>query len=465
MVLRTIASLVVMMVWLGAGAGSAYAGSLQAAKRVLNLQQVIDLAVKHSPEVREVQSRVAMSREDLAQVEAAYLPQLDLKALAGPVTDAREPLVVGNKIKDPSPGTSLKHLGVFGRIDFTVTQPVYTFGKLSNRKEAAEHGVAAQKCSLDKKKGEISLRAKQLYYALVLSLSGLDVADQADDYFDEARKRIAKLLKLDSVNVTESDLYRLDAYRAGVTRSRSEAEKGVKVAYFALKSMMGLPPGVDFEPADKSLSIADTSLPSLDKYIDKALRQRPEYKQLLEALEARKFMAMAAHSDRFPSLFVAMEGSVAGAPGRDKFDNPYIGDEFNHAHLGVVAGLKWNFDFGILKAEEAKRRAQYLKMLHSKESAELNIPIQVTEIYQQAKEWKAAAQAYHKAAQAARKWVISAITDFDMGVGTAMNMIDAIEKYGSNEGDYLQAVFKYHATLAQLAYATGTKDWREEARR
>ena len=48
-------------------------------------------------------------------------------------------------------------------------QPLYTFGKLSNNREAAERGVAASRAKQAQTKNEIALRVKELYYALVMS--------------------------------------------------------------------------------------------------------------------------------------------------------------------------------------------------------------------------------------------------------------------------------------------------------
>ena len=46
-------------------------------------------------------------------------------------------------------------------------------------------------------------------------------------------------------------------------------------------------------------------------------------------------------------------------------------------------------------------------------------------------------------ANASRKWVFAALADFDMGVGTADEMLRAIERYGQNRGKFLEALFRY----------------------
>jgi outer membrane protein len=439
--------------------GVAWAQKQKEEKLVLSLEQLIEMAIAKSPEIGETRSEISANQSDLEQVKAAYYPQLESTAIVGPVGDAERPAVRGTRIVDPSPSTSLDTIGVFGRIDFTVAQPLYTFGKLSNRKEAATRGIKAKEMKLVEKKNEIVLKVKELYYALILARAGVDAANDADSFFDDARRRMNRLLELGSTNVSESDLYRLDAYRANTVRSGAQAEKGLKVAYFALKSLVDLPPDTEFEPAEKVLSMQEEGLADLEGYIQKAYGERPEFKQLDEALAAQESQIQAVQSDRYPSFFVALEGSLAGAPGRETFRNAYISDEFNHVNVGVIAGIKWNFDFGISKARVDKEKAEYGRLHYTKASAKLNIPIQVAKYYQEVREWKIAVGAYNQAAVASRKWVITALTNFDMGIGAADDMLRAIEKYGENQGKYLEALFNYNLSLAQLEYAVGGKSW------
>jgi outer membrane protein len=431
------------------------AGEERTGKLVFGLRQLIEMALANSPEMGETRSEIAATRSDLDQVKAAYYPQLESTAIIGPVNDAKRPMVLGTRIHDPSPDA----VGVFGRIDFAAAQPLYTFGKLSNRKEAASRGVRAKELKLVERRNEIALRVKELYYALIVARAGMEAADDADSFFDDARRRMNRLLELGSTNVLESDLYRVDAYRSNTARSRAEAEKGVRVATFALKSLINLPPGTNFELAEKALPFKEEILSELPSYIEKAYGDRPELKQLDEALAAQQSLVQAVESDRYPSFFVALEGSLAGAPGRETFRNAYISDEFNHINVGVVAGVKWNFDFGISKAKVEKEKAEYGRLHYTKASARLNIPIQVAQHYQEAKEWKVAADSYKKGTTASRKWVVAALTSFDMGVGTADDMLRAIEKYGENQGKYLEALFSYNLSLARLEYAVGAKAW------
>jgi len=426
-------------------------------KMVLGLPQIIRMAIGVSPEMAERRSEAAVAKSDLAQARAGYYPQVDTTALVGPVNNASRPEVVGSRIIDPS--SSYWSIGVFGKLNLTMTQPLYTFGKISNRRDAAEHGVVAREVKQTQTGNEIALRVKELYYALVLSRTAIEVAKEAGSFFDEARSQMQRLLGLGSTNVVESELYRVDAYRADVIRGKAEAEKGASISYFALKALIGLPPGKDFDPADKTLAFKTDELGQPDSYIRRALAERPEFKQLEEGLAAQKSLVEAARADRYPSFFAALAGSFAGAPGREVFHNPYIPDDFNHAIGGVVTGVNWHFDFGILKARVEKERAEYERLSHTKATARLNIPIQVIKSYQDVKQWKVAVEAYEKGASASRKWIVAALTSFQMGTGTADDLLRGIERYGMNQGKYLEALFNYNLSLAQLEYAMGVRSW------
>lgn len=419
---------------------------------VLDLPQLIGMAIEKSPEIAGTQSEIAGAKSELAQADAAYYPQFDTTVLGGPVENTKRPAIAGSRITDPTSGTSI---GAFGRADMTLTQPLYTFGKISNRREAAAHGVAVREAKLLQKRSEIALRVKELYYGLVLARAGVEAMRDTAGYFDDVRRRVDRLLKLGSKNVMESDLYRIDIYSADTVRSQAAAEEGMKTVYFALKAMILLPADVEFDPADKMLTAAGSRLDELQGYIQKALSGRPEFKQLGQAILAQKASMEGAISDKYPSFFTALVGSVAGAPGREKFDNPYITDQFNHVNGGIVGGMKWHFDFGILNARVEKEKADYEKLLHTKAAAEMGIPIEVAKRYHEVREWQAAVNAYKQVISSARKWIIVALADFDMGVGTADDLLRGIERYGQNQEKYLEALFNYNMSLARLEYATG----------
>ncbi len=432
--------------------------------RVLGLDQLIQMALEASPEVKEADQDIIAAESDLAQARAAQWPQLDALAIAGAVDSAEKPVVkIGPRLRSMTgtwvatieKGEEDGHLGPFGRLDLTIIQPLYTFGKISSRKDAAYHGVEAQRAARERRKGEVILKVKELYFGLLLAKQGKEAAADIEAFIEDARKRIQRLIQLGSTSVDESDLYRLEAYAAEAKRFKAKAETGSNLAYMALKRTIGLAPQEEFQLDLKELPKDTRALGDQQDYIQRALQLRPEFQQIEQGLQAKRSLVEAAKADMYPSIFAAAIGSFAGAPGREHFDEPYIGDDFNHASMGVVLGAKWHFDLGILQGKVDKAEAEYQRLLHTKEFATRNIPIEVAKYYQEAVESMTAFQASEKAAAASRKWIVVAFANFDMGVGQARDIFFALDRYGINQGDYLHSLLKYHLALAKLSYAIG----------
>ena len=428
----------------------------------LSLDQVVEMAVERSPELQQAQQDIVSAQSDLKQAKAGRWAQADVIGIVGPAQDAKKPIVVFSS-QSGSSGVwtgSLQDrdengINIFGKLEFFIVQPIFTFGKISNRKDAAESGVEAERAAKEKKRGEVIFNVKQLYYAVVVAKQGKDSAEDADHFVKDARKRIQRLIELGSTNVDETDIYRLEAFEADIAQFKAKADSGYDVAYQALKRTIGYPQSGDFQLDIAELPKQSHPLGDQNEYIKLALERRPEFKQLNSGIAARKSLLEGAKADLYPSFFAAAMGSFAGAPGREKMDISYFPDEFNHVQAGVVLGSEWHFDFGIGWGKVDKAKAEYQKLIYTKDYAERNIPLEVIKYYQDAREAEKTYEATGKGAKAARKWIVSAFTNFDMGVGTAKDMLQAIERYGKNQGDYLVSLYNYNVAIAGLSYATG----------
>jgi outer membrane protein len=438
-------------------AGEARAAGLQ----VIGLDQLIQMALEKSPELLESDQDILAALSDLNQAKAGQWAQIDVTGFAGPVQDAKTPVVVVNPT--PKSGALLgliqdrddNAIGIFGDLELSIVQPLYTFGKISHRQDAAAYGVDAQRSAKEKKRGEIILNTKQLYFGLLVARQGKGAADDADAFIQDARKRIQRLLDLGSKNADQSDFYRLAAFEADIQQFKAKAEAGAQVAYLALKKAIGFPDGQDFQLDTRELPKDTRALGTQEEFVRRALDQRPELEQLKKGIAAKQSMVEAAKADLYPSFFAAGIGSFAEAPGRDHLTTSYIRDEFNHVEMGGVVGAEWHFDMGIGRAKVSRAKAEHRKLLHTKEFAERNIPLEVAKYYQDALEAEVSFKAFEKGAIAARKWIVAAFANFDMGVGNAKDMFDAIDRYGKNQGEYLLALYNYHVSLANLSYAVG----------
>jgi len=420
----------------------------------LSLQQLISMALNYSPEVKASKSEVRFAEEQRAEARGYYYPQLDASIITGVAPNARRPFVAGQNIIYPDPSNKLHGVNIFGRLDLSVVQPLYTFGKIGYRERAAEKNVKVKEAGVDAKRGEVILRVAEAYYGLVLAEQGKDAVRDARTYLTDTRERITRLLVIHSPNVKESDRYRLAMYEGSVEKFAAQAEEGAKVAYLALKALIGYGPGQDFKvPAE--LPNPSAAPGTLDQHIRTALELRPEFTQLKEGLVARQLLVDAARADQYPSFFAAVIGALAGAPGRQTTRDPYINDFFNQAGALPMVGVKWHLDFGITKAKVKQAQAEFEQLQHNQKTALMGIPVEVAQAYGKVQENYKGAAGLEKSYVNARRWLITAFSNFDMGLGKMEDIFQAFERYGSFRGDYLMALYQYNLATTQLDKSTG----------
>lgn len=429
-------------------------GSYAAAQPVLTLPQLITLALKYSPEVKASQSEVKVAEEQKNEAHSYRFPQFDSLVTGGIVPNARLPQVRGDTIFYPDPKDRLHGVNVFGRLEFALTQPLYTFGKIAYREDAAKSNVKVKEAGVDAKRGDVIFQVSQAYYGLILAEQGRDAVKEARSYLGDLRERINRLLRINSPNVKETDRYRLAAYEGAVEKFGAQADEGTKVAYQALKALIGYGPGQDFQ-VPPELPNPAAAPAGLDYYIQQALDLRPEFTQLKEGLVARQLLVEAAKADRYPSFFFAIVGAVAGAPGRKTLRDPFVEDYFNEYGAMPVLGVKWHWDLGILKAKIGQARAELEQLQHHQQTALMGIPVEVGQAYGKVQENYKASLGLEKSYVNSRRWLVTAFSNFDMGIGKLEDIFQAFEKYGAFRGDYLLALFEYNLAVAKLNKATG----------
>jgi outer membrane protein len=425
---------------------------------VLTLDELIAMALKFSPEVKTSQDEVEFARQQRAEAKGYYYPRLETTTIFSVVPNAREPFIKDGHVFFPDPKNRIHGVNVFGRLDAIITQPLYTFGKIAYRERAAQRNIKVKEEGVEAKRGDVIMQISEAYYGFILADQGKDVVKEARSYLEDTRTRVDRLLAIGAPTVKETDRYRLAVYEGSVEEFAAKAEEGAKVAYLALKQLTGYPPEEDFR-LPLELGAPEAPRENLDYYIRQAFELRPEMKQVKEGLVARELLVQGAQAERYPSFFFAVYGVLAGAPGRStvkgNLRDPALMDFYNERGAMPFLGMKWDWDFGITTAKIRQAQAELSQLKHTEKTALMGIPIQVAEAYGKVQENYRATQGLEKSYINARRWVITAFSNFDMGIGTMDDVFKSIREYGESRGNYLLALYNYHLAKAKLDQVTG----------
>jgi len=434
-------------------ASTATAGSPARTMLVLELDECIRTALKAAPEIGEAQADMALTLTKLQEAKSYRYPQVDILALFGPAPGAKREDISPEVKTDVS--FSKNNLTWFTSADLLITQPLWTFGKISENMKAAGHGIEVDKAKKQQKANEVALEVKKYYYGVLLAREMKGVLSELQEYMATGKKKVRELIEHEVPSGDEMDLYKIDAYAGAVNKFMEEALKGERLALAALKARMGLGESIEVDVATERLTMDNEPETDIEVFIERARLQRPEFKQLKEGLAARSALVDAAKANYYPDIFLAGVLSWAYADKRDRIDNPYITDRFQHAYGGLALGLKWHLDFGIIGAKVAAEQAQLNRLQSTNSYAEAFIPLQIRKAWLEMKEAEKVVTITKDAFTSAKKWGAAALANFDFGIGNPKDVFEAVEVYGKMKADHYQAIYNYKIAKANLEYAIG----------
>lgn len=418
-------------------------------KIVLSLDQCIKKAVEISPEIGESRYDVETYKAKKDQADSARYPQIDLLALTGPSEHAQREEFF------QTTHTSNSINGIFGSADVMLVQPIYTFGKISSYREAASGGIKVAEAGVSKKTSDIVLRTKELYYSILLAKDTKNLLLEIKDELVKSKQKAEKHIEQGSQWADPVQLYKLNTFLGEVNKNLNETDKGITLANDALLTSMGIPKGTEFDTADASLSREEMVPDNLNTYTMISRSERPEFVQLSEGMKAKSALVDAEKSNYYPQIFFGIKASLAGATNRERLQNPYVLDYFNHSYALPVLGLKWSLDFGITKGKVREAEVEYLKLTEKKRFADEAIPFQVRKAYLDFEESNKNIGETESAYKDARKWLVAEVANFDLGVADAKDVGDAAAAYAQMKSNYLRSLYNNRMSYANLLYASG----------
>ena len=180
--------------------------------RTLDRRSAVQAALAQNPQIAAARAQEAVIKAQRRQVDSARWPMVTFTAGIGPSMKAT--VVPGTQVESTKSlyhDLSVSDLSAVFLGNLTAIQPLYTFGKIAIRQEAADAGLRAREAQTRMTKADVAFEVAQIY-------EGYLYARDAQRYFDEilhwlastrqtAQDHLAGKVK----GVTERDLLRLDA--------------------------------------------------------------------------------------------------------------------------------------------------------------------------------------------------------------------------------------------------------------
>lgn len=421
----------------------------------MSLADAEEIAFKNNPRIKIASSELQLSRAKQTQAShAVFLPVFNLRNVWGPIPRARA-LLTDHGLTSPDTSTGFSDLRYFTQVELEVLQPIWTFGKTSRLRDAADSGVDGAIADVARSKADIQLLVRRAYWGLILGYELLSVVEDILSEAEDAEDRLQELFDEGSEQVTQNDLFEFQIFMYEIGKAHREAQDRIVLGKAGLRAVMELDATTDFALETQVLDPLDVTLDSLPAYTVMALTGRPEIMRLSAGIDARSALVAAERSDYWPHFFFGANVAYNRAPSRFDTKNPFLFNPTNFFRPGVLVGFNWNLNF--VQTRDRVRIAQSQLAAISQREAPLRsaIRLEVKKAYLKVRQAEENIGESRRALRASNNWLRAETQTFEIGVGEVTDVMDSFRANARMRAEYLENIFALNASLAALSKAVG----------
>ena len=248
---------------------TAASGTMAQPQLSLSLEQCRAMALEHSEELQQADLSVRRAELDNQIATTAYLPKIEGTATGAYVLPDIDMM-----------GMDLRMRGTY-LAGITLTQPIYTGGKITSGKRLARIGEEAAAQQLRMTRMDVLVEADNAYWSYLAVRRKIRVlesyASQMESLYQQTRTA------LDAGLAIENDLLRIEAKRSEVQYQLQKVRNGADLCRLSLCRLIGTDYQTEIEQTDTTVTVT-LSAESLNAGID----NRPELQLLRQQIDASR---------------------------------------------------------------------------------------------------------------------------------------------------------------------------------
>ncbi|MBX3158435.1 MAG: TolC family protein [Deltaproteobacteria bacterium] len=423
-------------------AATASTTTASAEPKRLTLEQLTSKAIA-GPRGRMADGDIDAAAARVQEADAARYPRFKATAFGtiSPEIRCKDPACT---ITDPV-NFSLQFKGLFGSGQLEITQPLFTFGKITHARRAARAGLDAQRALANETAGDVAVEAARAYWGLK---TAREVVSMLEDGIQEIDKAVAAMNEQTGSNKPSIQ----DRQRVAVLLAEARAQQADAIANVeqALAGVRVLANARDADIDEETMEPISGEPPG-----SLSGERRPQAIAARHGAIAADELAALQRAYYLPDFAVVASGVAAGAQGADDPPSAFANDPYNRFGAGAVVALQWNSEPWTLRARSARAAAEARKAHALADLAVQGAAFDADNAVADARAAHAKMTAAHDGEKAGRAWVASVLQGQAIGVVEARDLADAYIAWFQMHARWLQAVFQWNVAVVRLQRASG----------
>ena len=418
------------------------------------LAECLALADRNFPNLWAARARLAYAHAQLD--EAKWVPFWNWSAssnlaVLGPIGGTPIYTATGQTARNFTLSDGLEP---WWSVDVNGTLPLYTFGKITAARQAAEANVRLNEWDLEKWRQQARMDVRRAFFGTMLARDARYILHDVMDKIDEAIVHTKDKLAAGKPGVDETDRISLEFYKDTIQARSGDPDKGERYAMAALRFYTGVQTA--FDVPDAPLKRPDVNFAPLIRYLAAARIFRPEVNMARAGMSARQAQLNLARANLFPDIGAGFGASYSIAPSAvPQYGNIWASDPFNHFYAGAGLGLRWSLDF-LPKAARIGQAESQLEEARALERMALGgIGVEVENAYGTAVEAENRERSWDAAEHKAKQWIVTVQDQIDLGTKSEKDMMFPLRNYIDARVNHEQALMDLNVALSDLARASG----------
>lgn len=345
----------------------------------------------------------------------------------------------------------LPFYGALVNLGIRITQPLYTFGKLTAAWDLGQTGVDIAAAQSDAARLDHQMNVLRAYFGLKTARAALETVHEGHDQVIKWVKQIDSDVEAGRGSASEIDLMRLKVAESQVELVLIDLERTVDSTLAALR-YFAQDATVDID--DSELAVWHDEREPLDHYLDAALRNRPELKVMRATGEGARLFKKLRIAEMLPSFGLLVNFGYGYAGGVQDPNHGFM-SRMNFLGVGAGLGMTWGLDLGP-KVARLQRAIADVNIFEARKKELLGGgALEIERAHNDVREAQRRLKTAEVAERRARGWLQGIKQSVDVGTAEGRDMHDALRTYFDQHVAVLRAVNDLNVACGALRRVSG----------